>query len=74
VQPRTLVGGGLVFSAVMLVLGWNRYIAWLQSIANQPIDLGSITSFVIWEYVVIFIVYVGLSFVAAGRRRRLGRV
>jgi hypothetical protein len=69
-----LVGGGLVFSAVMLVLGWNRYIAWLQSIANQPIDLGSITSFVIWEYVVIFIVYVGLSFVAAVRRRRLGRV
>lgn len=68
-----LLGAGLVFSVMMLALGWDRYLAWVQSMAVEPIDMQAFAPFLFWEYVVIFGLFFGLFFIALLRRKALGR-
>jgi len=68
-----LLGSGIVLSVLVLFLGWNGYLAWLQSLGMRPDDLASVTRFVVWENIVIYAIFLVMFGVATVRRRRLGR-
>jgi hypothetical protein len=73
-----LLGAGFVLSGLVLTLGWDHYVAWMHSLAG-PIAPESASIVqpaekqVVIQMIVMYSIFVGLFFVAALRRRRVGR-